>query len=93
MDRRNAPDKLMSAGIKRIPEVLGLLEEGEREEREQHADEISVNIRWGRDQVNIIKKAAAAIDVPYQLYIKQVVIRQAMLDIKETKQALLAARS
>jgi predicted DNA binding CopG/RHH family protein len=52
-----------------------------------------VNIRWGRDQVNIIKKAAAGLDVPYQLYIKQVVIRQAMIDLKETEQALLAAKS
>lgn len=70
MDRRKSQEKLVSAGIERNPEVLRLLEEGE-----QHGHEMRVNIRWGHDQVNIIKKAAAALDVPYQLYIKQVVIR------------------
>jgi len=93
MDRRHTQDKLVSAGIERNPDVLRLLEEGEQEEREQHGAEMRVNIRWGRDQVNIIKKAAAGLDVPYQLYIKQVVIRQAMIDLKETEQALLAAKS
>jgi hypothetical protein len=93
MERPNAQDKLVSAGIERNPEVVRLLQEGKREEREQHGDEMRVNIRWGRDQVNIIKKAAAGLDVPYQLYIKQVVIRQAMIDLKETEQALLAAKS
>ena len=93
MDRRHTQDKLVSAGIERNPDVLRLLEEGEQEEREQLGAEMRVNIRWGRDQVNIIKKTAAGLDVPYQLYIKQVVIRQAMIDLKETEQALLAAKS
>ena len=93
MERPNAQDKLVSAGIERNPDVLRLLEEGEQEEREQLGAEMRVNIRWGRDQVNIIKKAAAGLDVPYQLYLKQVVIRQAMIDLKETEQALLAAKS
>ncbi len=92
MERPNAQDKLVSAGIERNPEVVRLLQEGKREEREQHGDEMRVNIRWGRDQASIIKKAAPALDVPYQLYLKQVVIRQEMVDLKEAEQALLAAK-
>lgn len=44
--------------------------------------EARVNFRWGQEQVELVKKAAQAIGVPYQTYIKQVVYRQALEDLR-----------
>ncbi|HMO21345.1 MAG TPA: hypothetical protein PKC98_10295 [Candidatus Melainabacteria bacterium] len=44
--------------------------------------EARVNFRWGQKQVELVKKAAQAIGVPYQTYIKQVVYRQALEDLR-----------
>jgi predicted DNA binding CopG/RHH family protein len=72
------------------PGTLALLEAHEREE--EGAGEMRVNIRWHRDQVNLIKRAAALMDVPYQVYIKQLVMRQAISDIQAAEVALAASR-
>lgn len=48
-----------------------------------------VNFRWGREQVELVKRVAQLMGVPYQTYIKQVVYKQALADLKE---ALAAAR-
>ena len=72
------------------PATLALLDRAEREEEE--AGEMRVNIRWHRDQVNIIKRAAQLLDVPYQVYIKQLAIRQAMTDIQAAENALAKIR-
>ena len=42
-----------------------------------------VNFRWGVAQVDVVKRAAQLAGVPYQTYIKQVVFRQAIDDIKD----------
>jgi predicted DNA binding CopG/RHH family protein len=42
-----------------------------------------VNFRWGPAQVEVVKRAAQLAGVPYQTYIKQVVWRQAVEDIKD----------
>ncbi len=68
------------------PQTLELLNAAEREEQE--SSEMRVNIRWNRDQVNVIKHAAKLLDVPYQVYIKQLVIKQAMADIQDAERAL-----
>jgi predicted DNA binding CopG/RHH family protein len=44
--------------------------------------EARVNFRWGLPQVEVIKRAADLAGVPYQTYIKQVVFRQAVEDLK-----------
>lgn len=44
-----------------------------------------VNFRWGRPQVDIVKRAAALTGVPYQTYIKQVVFRRALADLTAAK--------
>ncbi|GEM_PF-3004591 len=44
--------------------------------------EARVNFRWGREQLDLVKRAARLMGVPYQTYIKQVVYRQCMVDLK-----------
>ena len=46
-----------------------------------------VNFRWGRDQVELVKRVAQIMGVPYQTYIKQVVYKQALADLKEASAA------
>lgn len=48
-------------------------------------------LRWGREQIAVVKRAAALTSVPYQTYLKQVVFRQALADIEQAE-AVLARR-
>lgn len=77
--------KVIGRGIETDPDALRLLDEHDRED--ELSREMRVNIRWGREQVNIIKRAAKLLDVPYQVYIKQLVIKQAIADIESVEHA------
>jgi predicted DNA binding CopG/RHH family protein len=52
-----------------------------REIREQR-----VNLRWSRDQVELIRRAAAIFGITYQTYLKQAAVRQALADLKAAKE-------
>ena len=43
----------------------------------------TVTLRWGKEQIGVVKRAAAILGVPYQTYLKQVVFRQALADIEQ----------
>ncbi|MGH2459814.1 MAG: hypothetical protein ACRDIY_13215 [Chloroflexota bacterium] len=51
--------------------------DAEREIRQQR-----VNMRWTKDQVSLIRRAAAVYGIGYQAYIKQAAVRQALNDLK-----------
>lgn len=48
---------------------------------EKDLAECHVNFRWQREQLDLVKKAAEEIGVPYQTYIKLCVFRQAKQDL------------
>ena len=48
----------------------------------------TVSLRWGKEQIDVVKRAAAIMGVPYQTYVKQVVFRQALCDIEQARAAL-----
>lgn len=54
---------------------------------EQAADQeiaaATVTLRWGKEQIAVVKRAAGLMGVPYQTYLKQVVFRQALADIEQ----------
>lgn len=60
--------------------------EAETAEFEREYEETRVNFRWGREQLGVVKRAAARMGVPYQTYLKQVVYRQAIADLREIDQ-------
>jgi predicted DNA binding CopG/RHH family protein len=77
--------------------VLGVVEEDEetselvsRMEREADAEIASrtVTLRWGKRQIDTVKRAAALMGVPYQTYLKLVVYRQAVADIAQEQTTL-----
>jgi predicted DNA binding CopG/RHH family protein len=43
----------------------------------------TVTLRWGKEQIAVVKRAAGMLGVPYQTYLKQVVFRQALTDIEQ----------
>jgi predicted DNA binding CopG/RHH family protein len=45
----------------------------------------TITLRWGADQVDVVKHAARLLGVPYQTYLKQAVIRQALADIEQAE--------
>lgn len=52
------------------------------EQAEDDYKDVNVNFRWTKDKVDIVKQAADALGIPYQTYLKQVILRQALEDIK-----------
>jgi predicted DNA binding CopG/RHH family protein len=48
----------------------------------------TVTLRWGKEQIEVVKHAAAIPGVPYQTYLKQVVFRQALADIEQARDVL-----
>jgi len=71
-----APDPELDAKLEAMEE------ETERELAERPPDEARVNFRWGREQLGFVKRAATAMGVPYQTYIKQAAFRQAAADLQ-----------
>jgi predicted DNA binding CopG/RHH family protein len=55
------------------------------EQSEKDIEEARVNFRWGIEQVDLVKKVAKLMGVPYQTYIKQVVYRQCLQDLKDVE--------
>lgn len=79
---------------KRNYKVLGTVELSDEEaklankfieEAEKELEEARINFRWGREQLNLVKKTANLMGIPYQTYIKQVVYRQCLQDLKDKK--------
>ncbi len=48
----------------------------------------TVTLRWGKEQIAVVKRAAAIMGVPYQTYLKQVVFKQAVADIEQAEAVL-----
>ena len=61
------------------------------EQAERDIEETRVNFRWGKAQVDTVKRAAALAGIPYQTYIKQVVFRQAVADLRAAEGVVKAS--
>lgn len=79
--------QIIADRVEEDPEVSDMVTRLEAEaDREIAAG--SVTFRWGREQIAVVKRAAALMGVPYQTYLKQVVFRQALLDIERAETVL-----
>jgi predicted DNA binding CopG/RHH family protein len=52
----------------------------------------TVTLRWGKEQIAVVKRAAAIMGIPYQTYLKQVVFKQALADIEHAESVLAPRR-
>jgi predicted DNA binding CopG/RHH family protein len=60
-------------------------------EADAEIEETRVNFRWGKKQVSLVKQAADLMGIPYQIYIKETVYRQALKDVREAQAGILTA--
>lgn len=72
--------KAIGVGEERATDILGMLEEAERD-AEQEGAQVRVNFRWGAEQLAIVKEAAGIQGLPYQVYIKKVLYDRASADL------------
>jgi predicted DNA binding CopG/RHH family protein len=77
--RRNYED----LGETVLPDDVSARVEAAVAQADRDLEAARVNFRWGVAQVALIKRAADLAGVPYQTYIKQVVFRQAVADLKD----------
>lgn len=79
--------KVVAERVEEDAEVSKLVSRLEAEaDRELAAG--SVTLRWGKEQIAVVKRAARILGVPYQTYLKQVVFRQALSDIEHAEAVL-----
>lgn len=74
-----------------LPPELGAKARALIEQAERDIEETRVNFRWGKVQVDTVKRAAALAGVPYQTYIKQVAFRQAVADLRAAEGVVKAS--
>jgi predicted DNA binding CopG/RHH family protein len=77
-------NKLKTAGEYVMDPAISSKIEGMIAAADSEISETRVNFRWGKEQLDLVKPAAAQMGVPYQTYIKQVVYRQCLQDLKTT---------
>ncbi len=82
--------KVIADRLEEDEETSEMVTDMERAADEEFAAS-TVTLRWGREQVDVVKRAAGIMGVPYQTYLKQVVFRQAVEDI-ERSQGVLGSR-
>ncbi len=54
----------------------------EAEEAVANEEEVRTSLRWRREQMRAVQRAAALFGIPYQTYLKQAAFRQAIADIQ-----------
>ena len=79
--------RVIAERIEEDTEVSELVSRLEAEADREIATGI-VTLRWGKEQIGVVKRAASLVGVPYQSYLKQVVFRQALADIEHAEAVL-----
>lgn len=54
---------------------------------DKERDEVAVTFRWGQKQLAIVRRAAQLPGIPYQTYLKDAVMRQAVADLNAAASA------
>ena len=82
------PDEILSP--EEDAAIRAKIAQAEQDLAERFGDETRVNVRWGKEQVALVKRAAAVIGMPYQVYIKDVVWHAAVRDLERARQLSLS---
>lgn len=83
--------KTVADHVEEDPEVSEMVTRME-EEADREIAAGTVTLRWGKEQIAVVKRAAAIMGVPYQTYLKQVVFKQAVADIERAEAVLTRGR-
>ena len=77
--------------IEEAPDVSELVTRLEAE-ADQEIAAGTVTLRWGSEQIAVVKRAAALLGVPYQTYLKDIAFKQALMDIEHAEAELARQR-
>lgn len=64
-----------------LPEEQHLLAVKMIEEADKEIEQMRIQFRWGSAQIELLKKAAALMGLPYQTYIKQALYHKIIEDL------------
>jgi predicted DNA binding CopG/RHH family protein len=83
-DRAHVADpEVVADRVEEDEETSRLVDELEAQaDRDAEGERITVSFRWGKGQLALVKRAAALAGVPYQTYLKTVVWRAAIEDLR-----------
>lgn len=85
MKNRTNKLKLIHLGDVTLSKEIDEMINKKIEEAEEDIEAMRMQIRWDRKQIDVIKKAASLIGIPYQTYAKQTLFQQAIRDIKDAE--------
>ena len=57
------------------------------DQAESERTDVSVTFRWGKKQLDIVRRAAEVAGIPYQTYLKDAVMRRAIADLRGAREA------
>ena len=57
------------------------------DQAESERKEVSVTFRWGKKQLDTVRRAAELAGIPYQTYLKDAVMRVALADLRGAREA------
>ena len=57
------------------------------QQADSERDDAPVTMRWKRQQLEIVRRAARLAGVPYQTYLKQVAVQRAIEDLRAAREA------
>ena len=55
------------------------------EEAERELEDLRISFRWGKEQLEVVKKAAKQMGVPYQTFMKMAVFQRALDVLKDVE--------
>lgn len=75
---------IIDGGTIELSEEMDILINKKIAQAEKDIDQMKMQIRWGVKQIDVVKRAASIMGIPYQTYVKHVVYRQAIEDIEKS---------
>lgn len=85
-DIKDLGDEYLSEDLDK--EITAMIEQVDKEIFESR-----VTMRWQKEQLDIVKKAASLIGIPYQIYIREIVFRKSLDDISQITEKLKTAKT
>ena len=76
-----------------LPEELDKKFTAMIEQADKEISESRVTMRWQKEQLDLVKKAASLVGVPYQIYIREMTFRKSLEDINEISKTLNLAKT
>jgi predicted DNA binding CopG/RHH family protein len=78
-------DSIKEVSLQEVSDELAAQWEEMVDEADRELGEVRIRLRWPQPEINLIRQAAARGGIPYQTYIRQAAVRQALVDLKDTE--------